>query len=150
MKSLKITLATFAVLVVLSDARGQVTLKKLLQNDLDVSQNPIDYGFPNCNFTFPPGTTPPGGNPPGSNPECPCSLTNGTGAGLPSMGQATYTSYSQNALVSTGAAANQLPDNLHNTTVAVEVCSCQNKVFSSARSLVKTNNFVFGGRIDVA
>lgn len=88
---MKSTLITLGFLLATSQAR---TLKSLLQtDDLGISQNPVDFGFaPNCSYNFPslPGGTGTGtgtGNP----SVCSCTVSGTTGAGLPALGQATYT-----------------------------------------------------------
>ena len=65
------------------------------------------------------------------------------------MGQAQYVSQNVELGVSVGAAMIANPDTRRNNSVSAETCSCENKVFTSRKSKVKTNNFQFGGRIDV-
>lgn len=80
---------------------------------------------------------------------CSCTLSGDTGSGLAALGQATYTT-NNNALTATvGEAIASTPDTEAVTAVAAQVCSCQTGSFTSQKSLVKTNNFDFGGRIDV-
>lgn len=150
MKSLNFALATFALLVASSAAKSQATLKSFLQTESESeidSFTPQEFGFQGCNFTF--NNTPPG-NPPGTPPGdvCTCTLSNMTGT-MPALGQATYYNNFVNMVASTGAANISTPDNLKTEVVAVQTCACENAVFSSNKALVKTNNFAFGGRIDV-
>ena len=99
---MKSTLITIGLLLATAQA-GKTTLKSLLQNqDENISLNPLDYGLPpNCSYNFPnyPGG---GGTPPPLNSTCSCIIAGNTGNGLPSLEQATLTSFNNNLNVNLG------------------------------------------------
>lgn len=105
---MKSTLITLGFLLATSQA-AQRTLKNLLESE-NISENPLDYGFaPNCTYNFP---SLPTGSAPGTGAPavCSCSVSGTTGAGLPALGQATYTTNNNALNAATTEALSSVPD----------------------------------------
>ena len=104
---MKATFITLGLLLATTQAR---TLKSLIQaNAEQISQNPLDYGFPaNCVITEGPGGP---GNPPVvvTVPECECTVAGNTGSGLPPLSHGEYHAASEAGHVSIGQAVVIVP-----------------------------------------
>ena len=132
---MKTAFITLGLLLATASAAPR-SLKSLLQTSEDApSQNPADYGFPsNCTITTSPGTP---GSPPVIIivPVCQCALTaNSTGAGLPSLGSATISGFSQGATVSQGEVVATTPDVEQVNNVVSESCKCETASHTKQRT----------------